>query len=72
MINFVLSVELGSGCLNTTRSHEKHGQEPHREIPTLSAALPVVHRLVVPVIFQIETVNRRPLTFEAVAHEDLG
>jgi hypothetical protein len=38
----------------------------------MSAALPAVHRPVVLVIFQIETVNRRPLTFEAVAHEDLG
>jgi hypothetical protein len=75
LIRFVLSIDLGSGCLNTAWHREKNGQEPQHAVPTLSAAFPTVRRPVVAVIVHIGTVNRRPLiasltVVKAVAHKD--
>jgi hypothetical protein len=72
LVLFVLSIDLGSGCLNTAWLREKNAQESHQALLTLSAALPMVRRPVVAVIVHIGTVKRRILKVEAVAHKDLG
>jgi hypothetical protein len=40
--------------------------------PTLCVMLPMVRRVAVAVIFQVEIVIQRPLSIEVVARKDLG
>jgi hypothetical protein len=47
---FVLSIDRGSGCLNTAQHREKDGQEPHGLVPILTSTLPVAFPPVVSVV----------------------